>query len=79
MTGKSVLELTLVGRSKLEQFNNGTRSIENLSGSNDLYITYMHVDGYLVEDILTPQQTVLIDMVGGVIGYSSSDFRETLL
>lgn len=79
LTGKSVLELTLVGRSKLEQFNNGTRSIENLSNSNDVYITYMHVDGYLVEDVLTPSQTVSIDMVGGVIGFSNSDFRETLL
>jgi len=75
LTGQSVLDLALVGRSKLQQFEVTNQLVENLSGSSDFRFTYMHKDGYLVEEILAIQASSPFEMVGTLIGFSHPDFR----
>ena len=77
LSGVTELDLILVGNSKLQQFNTDTRSIENQSSTDSVYITYVDATtGEVSNTIISPSSTITLDMVGSLIG-SSGDVIET--
>ncbi len=77
LSGVTELDLILVGNSKLEQFTTDTRSIENESTTDSVYITYVDAStGEISNALILPSSTINLDMVGSVIG-SSGDVVET--
>ena len=77
MSGVTELDLILVGNSKLEQFATDTRSLENQSTTNTVYITYLDATtGEISNTTISPSSTITLDMVGSLIG-SSGDVIET--
>ena len=77
LSGETKLELTLVGNSKLEQFSTDTRSLENTSSTDSVYITYVDAStGEISNALIAPSSTITLDMVGSLIG-SSGDIIET--
>ena len=78
LTGKSKLDLTLVGRSRLDQFNPANRVISNNSTSAILYITYMSTSGEITTASIATSSTLTTAMVGTVLGRSHSDYTVAL-
>jgi len=77
LSGVTELDLILVGNSKLEQFATDTRSLENESTTELVYITYVDAStGEISNTTIAPSSTINLDMVGSVIG-SSGDVIET--
>ena len=77
LSGVTKLDLTLVGNSQLEQFNTDTRSLENESTTESVYITYVDAtSGEISNALILPSSTITLDMVGSLIG-SSGDVVET--
>ena len=77
LSGVTELDLILVGNSKLEQFATDTRSLENQSTTNTVYITYLDATtGEISNTTISPSSTITLDMVGSLIG-SSGDVIET--
>lgn len=77
LSGVTKLDLVLVGNSKLEQFNTDTRSLQNTSTSDSVYITYLDAStGEISNTLIAPNTTITLDMVGSLIG-SSGDIIET--
>ena len=77
LSGVTELDLILVGNSKLEQFNTDTRSLENQSSTDTVYITYVDAStGEISHTTISPSSTITLDMVGSLIG-SSGDVEET--
>ena len=77
LSGVTELDLILVGNSKLEQFTTDTRSLENTSSTESVYITYVDAStGEISNTLISPSSTITLDMVGSLIG-SSGDVVET--
>lgn len=74
LTGRSKLELTLVGNSKLPQLSLTQNSIQNQSSSEVLYITYMNADGEIIKASVAASATSDFYTVGGVISHSHDNF-----
>lgn len=72
LTGVSVLELTLVGRSRLRQFDKNFTVTNNIS--TDLHITYVDVNGAIAEATLVGNSSSNLPIVGGVVGSSHSEY-----
>ena len=77
LSGVTELDLILVGNSKLEQFTTDTRSLENESTTDTVYLTYVDAtSGEISHTSIAPNSTITLDMVGSLIG-SSGDVVET--
>jgi len=77
LSGVTELDLILVGNSKLEQFTTDTRSLENESTTDTVYLTYVDAtSGEISHTTIAPNSTITLDMVGSLIG-SSGDVVET--
>jgi len=77
LSGVTELDLILVGNSKLEQFTTDTRSLENESNTDTVYLTYVDAtSGEISHTSIAPNSTITLDMVGSLIG-SSGDVVET--
>ena len=77
LSGVTLLDLTLVGNSQLEQFNTDSRNLENESATDSVYATYLDATTGEISNILvSPNSTVAVSMVGSVIG-SSGELVET--
>ena len=77
LSGVTELDLILVGNSKLEQFTTDTRSLENESTTDTVYLTYVDAtSGEISHTTIAPSSTITLDMVGSLIG-SSGDVVET--
>ena len=77
LTGVSKLDLTLVGRSELDQFNTGNWEVTN-NGTTDLKITFMESNGGIGTFTISPSGTLSYNMVGGVIGFNHAEFTQSL-
>ena len=77
LSGVTELDLILVGNSKLEQFTTDTRSLENTSTTDTVYLTYIDATtGEVSHTTISPSSTITLDMVGSLVG-SSGDVIET--
>lgn len=76
LSGVTELDLILVGNSKLEQFTTDTRSLQNTSATDSVYITYIDAStGEVSNTLISPSSTITLDMVGSLVG-SSGDVIE---
>ena len=72
LTGVSMLDLILVGRSKLRQFETNFTVTNNIA--TDLHITYVDINGAIAEATLTGSSTSNLPIVGEVIGFSHGEY-----
>jgi hypothetical protein len=77
LTGESKLDLTLVGRSKLDYFNSANRTVQNNS-SGALELTYMLSSGDIQKTTISGNASLTTNMVGPPIGYSHSNYTVAL-
>ena len=78
LTGKSLLDLTLTGRSKLDVFQKNSYDVENTGGS-DLRVTYVNWNGFIAETTIASGNTTQIDCVGYISTFSNQFYTSTLL
>lgn len=80
LTGMSNLELTLVGRSKLEYFQLLTRRIQNTNGAGgaDLRVTYLNHNGFIDSDTIAGGAFLDIDCIGKIASFSHSNYTDTI-
>ena len=77
LTGISNLDLTIVGRSKLDFFNATQRSITNNHPTDSLEIRFLYSNsGHIGTFNITSGGTYTIGTVGPIIGASHSDYTE---
>jgi len=77
LTGETKLELTLVGRSKLLQFNGSQKRIYNNNTSTGLYITYIHsTTGLVTKGFVAANSNQSFDMVGDICGFSHPEWTQ---
>ena len=77
LSGVTKLELTLVGDSRIEQFNTDSRNLENESSTDSAYVTYLDATtGEISNILIAPSTTESVSMVGSLIG-SSGEVTET--
>lgn len=77
LTGMSKLDLTLVGRSKLLQFNNGQKNVYNNDSTTTLYITYIHsTTGLVTKGSIAASSSQTFSMVGDMCGFNHPDWTQ---
>ena len=67
LTGESLLDLTLTGKSKIRNFEKNTETITNASATNVLRIVYMNQSGVLISQNIAASGSAVIDKIGDVI------------
>lgn len=70
LTGKSKLDLTLTGRSKLSFFQKKSFEVTSNS-SSDLRVTYINWNGFLAATTIAPSATTQIDCIGQISTFSN--------
>ena len=79
LTGVSKLDLTIVGRSKLDFFNAAQRKITNTHGTNSLVIRYINLgSGNISTFTIGAGGFFTTGTVGPILGASHSDYTEEL-
>ena len=77
LTGMSKLDLTLVGRSKLMQFNGSQKRIYNNNTSAGLYITYIHsTTGLVTKGFVSANSSQTFYTVGDICGFSNPNWTQ---
>ena len=77
LTGESKLDCTLVGRSKLREFNTESKKIYNNSTTLGLYITYVDsITGLVTKGFVTANSNATFTMVGNLCGFSHPEFTQ---
>jgi len=77
LTGMSKLDLTLVGRNRLLQFNGNQKRIYNNNTSTALYITYIHsTTGLVTKGFVSANSNQTFNMVGSVCGFSHPEWTQ---
>tara|TARA_R110001632_G_scaffold67652_2_gene158885 strand:+ start:1445 stop:3745 length:2301 start_codon:yes stop_codon:yes gene_type:complete len=77
LSGESKLDLTLVGKSQLSYFVNGTKVIANTSTTDFLVITYLNNSGFIDSSTISTSSTLNLSLIGDVISFSHSDYTVT--
>lgn len=77
MTGKSMLDLTLTGRSKLPFFVKNTYNVQN-TGGGSLRVTFVNWNGYIAATTIGSGATVPISCVGEISTFSNDNYSVTL-
>jgi hypothetical protein len=77
LTGKSKLDLTLVGRARMPETSLIQTEITNNSTVEILYVTYMNTLGYLAKAAIGVSDTSNYFTIGGVISHSHSNYTST--
>ena len=67
LTGESLLNLTLTGKSKIRNFEKNTETITNASATDVLRIVYMNQSGSLVSQNIAASGSAVIDKIGDLI------------
>ena len=76
LTGKSKLDLTLVGRSKLQWFNGSIKAIKNVHATDDLFITYLNAGGGISSYTISTGATYTTSYIGTLVGHSHNSYTE---
>ena len=76
LSGKSKLDLTLTGRSKLTYFQKRSFDLTNNSAS-DLRVTYVNWNGFLEATTIASSATVQIDCIGEISTFSNEFYTLT--
>ena len=77
LSGESKLDLTLVGKSQLSYFVDGTKVIANTSATDALGITYLNTSGFIDSATISTSSTLNLNLIGDVISFSHSDYTVT--
>jgi hypothetical protein len=77
LSGESKLDLTLVGKSQLSYFVDGTKVIANTSATDALGITYLNTSGFVDSSTISTSSTLNLSLIGDVISFSHSDYTVT--
>ena len=77
LTGMSKLDLTLVGRGRLLQFNGNQKKIYNTSTTTSLYLTYIHsTTGLVTKGLVSANSNQTYNMVGSICGFSHPEWTQ---
>ncbi len=77
LTGMSKLNLTLVGRSRLREFDPTSVKVTNLDATSGLYITYIDsITGELTKGFVVASSNATFAMVGRLCGFSHSNYTQ---
>ncbi len=74
LTGKSSLELTLVGKSELSYFKRQNLTITNDSSSQTLKITYISWTGNLTQKNISVGNSFSVNHIGQLLSYNHEDY-----
>ena len=80
LTGKTKLDLTLVGRARLIEFSPRDLKVTNNDTSDTLFFTYIDYNtGLIARANISPTQNATFPVVGSVTSFSHSDFTDEVV
>lgn len=73
-SGRTKLELTMVGQAKQQEFVESTTNVSNDSNTDDLAVVYIDSNGYVAKTIINTSSNSNITHIGSIRNFSHEDY-----